>query len=182
MSLSGEFYDFTYNNYREEGLSQLIEVFSKKTFFKKSVGYYEIGESGTPHIQGYFQYCKKTTKGCILKESGINDGELEGKISMRICKNIFKLKNYVKKDKQLWWDSECLNISDGKYWSNIIGFCNVGHKNLIEEFNINVELAELYKKRTGSIPSKLYGELYDLKYDYIKNCEICKHSILDYEM
>jgi len=183
MSRSALNWDFVYNNYSDDGLSQLIEIFSKKEFFKNAEGYYEVGESGTPHIQGYFSYCKKTTIGCILNESGINDAILKDKISMRPVKNLSAIKNYIKKDGNLWWKSNDDEISDGQHYFNIVGRCSNWHKNLYDEFNIYCELIDKYKKNKIEVNKSLFGELYDEKFDPIKSCDICTNLIFkDWEL
>lgn len=178
MSRSSLYYDFVYNNYTEEGLSQLFEVFTQKKFFKKFEGYYECGDSGTNHIQGYFQYYKKTTKNCILNESGINDGCLKDKISIRPAKNINALMNYVRKDGNLWKKNED-EISNGRFWFNIMGRCSDKHKNLYDEFNIKCDLIRNSKLLGLKIDKDLWGELYDEKFDVIKDCCICKYILAE---
>lgn len=176
MSRSSINYDFVYNNYTDEGLSQLFEVLSQKNFFKKFEGYYECGDSGTNHIQGYFTYYKKTTKNCILNESGINDGCLKDKISIRPAKNISALVNYVRKDGNLWKKNKD-DISDGEYLLSIIGRCTNEHKNLYDEFNIICELIRRCKVLNLRVNKELWGSLYDEKFDAIKECKICKYIL-----
>lgn len=178
MSRSAANWDFVYNNYTDEGLSQLIDVFSKKSFFKKCEGYYEVGESGTPHIQGYFSYYKKTTIKCILTESGINDGILKDKISIRPVRNLNAVINYVRKDGNIWWKSEN-EISDADYYFGIVGRCNNVHKNLYDEFNIYCDLIKIYRKNNVDFDKKLFGLLYDDKFDEIKACGICSNLLCE---
>lgn len=176
MSRSATNWDFVVNNYTEQILSQLQSVFSKKSFFKKAIGYYEVGaENGTPHIQGYFSYCKKTTKSCILKESGINDDILENRVSIRPVNNLSATINYIKKDGNLWFSN--IDINDDSDWRKLIGTCRK-HIDTVSYFNCVCSLIKRYKELNIEVPKNLITEIYDNKYDYIKyNCDLCKYII-----
>ncbi|WP_445718350.1 hypothetical protein [Flavobacterium sp.] len=55
---------FTLNNYTEEEISSIVPIFKqycKIAFFSK-----EIGESGTNHLQGYFEFIKKNRPSSVF--------------------------------------------------------------------------------------------------------------------
>lgn len=176
MSRSASNWDFVVNNYTEEILSQLQEVFNKKNFFRKAIGYYEVGsENGTPHIQGYFNYYKKTTKGCILSESGINDDILKDRVSIRAVNNLSATLNYIKKDGNLWYTN--IDATDDSDWRKLVGTCRK-HIDKLSYFNVICTLIKRYKELKIEVPKDLYNEIYDDKYDIIKyNCEFCNNII-----
>lgn len=59
-------YVFTYNNYSAEGEAALKQWLTDNT--KYAVFGHEVGESGTPHLQGYFSLKKKSRTGALQKQ------------------------------------------------------------------------------------------------------------------
>lgn len=87
-------YDFVINNYTETELSQVkatIEKICKKAIIGK-----EIGEQGTPHLQGYISLKIKKRIVEITKLSGFE------RASLRKCRNEGALIEYCGKDKNVW--------------------------------------------------------------------------------
>lgn len=88
-------YDFVLNNYTEEDVCQLKELLPK--ICKKAVFGLEIGEGGTPHIQGYINLIKKDRiTGLKNKHSVLN------KCSFREARNSEALIKYCQKDGIVW--------------------------------------------------------------------------------
>lgn len=171
MSRSSENWDFVVNNYTDEILSELFRVLSDRKFFKKAIGYKEIGKNNeTPHIQGYFRYCKKTTKNEILKNSGINDGILKDKVSFRIVRNLNATLNYIKKDGNCWIDTE---KNENSLTIREIMFCNSFHTEKVKTFLKFMELS--------NVSQCFWDSLYDPYFDDIKQCNLCYPKISSYE-
>jgi len=82
-------YDFVLNNYTIEDCSNIKEVLSK--ICKKWVIGYEVGESGTPHLQGYIHLLKKERKSTLNKKLG-------NRCSFRPVRNETACIEYCKKD------------------------------------------------------------------------------------
>jgi len=82
-------YDFTLNNYTEQEVCQLKEQIP--LLCKKAVVSKEVGESGTPHLQGYISLKVKARKTTIAKIPGF------GRASFRPMRNEEALVNYVQK-------------------------------------------------------------------------------------
>jgi len=68
-------YCFTLNNYTEEEVCQVKETIAK--ICKKGGFGFEIGESGTPHLQGYLHLLKKERLTGIAKLPGFSRAHLE---------------------------------------------------------------------------------------------------------
>ena len=82
-------YDFVLNNYSEQECAMIKESLTK--ICKKWIIGYEVGESGTPHLQGYISLIKKERKTSLNKKLG-------GRCSFRACRNEAALIEYCKKD------------------------------------------------------------------------------------
>jgi len=82
-------YDFVLNNYTIEECAKIKEILSK--ICKKWIIGYEIGESGTPHLQGYIHLLKKERKSTLNRKLG-------NRMSIRACRNEPALMDYCKKD------------------------------------------------------------------------------------
>lgn len=88
-------YDFVLNNYTQIEVCQIKATLSK--ICKKAVFGFEIGEGGTPHLQGYISLIKKERYTGLHKLSGLE------RCSFRKCRNEEALINYCKKDnKDIW--------------------------------------------------------------------------------
>lgn len=74
MSVCGQRWSFTLNNYTEEEI-ELINSFLKKCIY----GIYgkEVGEQGTPHLQGYFKLQNRRRLGGLKKEKCFIRAHLE---------------------------------------------------------------------------------------------------------
>lgn len=82
-------YDFVLNNYTELECAKIKEVLNK--LCKKWIFGYEIGESGTPHLQGFIHLLKKERITTLKKKLG-------NRMSFRACRNEPALIDYCKKD------------------------------------------------------------------------------------
>lgn len=87
-------YDFVINNYTDKEVCQVKE--SIQRLAKKGIIGFEIGESGTPHLQGYISLKRKARITTIAKEPGFN------RASMRAVRNETALIEYCKKDGNYW--------------------------------------------------------------------------------
>jgi len=83
-------YDFVINNYTEEEVSQLKSTILK--IAKKAIFGLEVGESGTPHIQGFISLLKKDRMTGLLKQKGFE------RASFRPCRNEEALIAYCGKE------------------------------------------------------------------------------------
>ena len=83
-------YDFVINNYTTTELCQLKQTLSK--ICKKALFGLEIGECGTPHIQGYMSLKRKTRFTGLHKLSGLE------RASFRPARNEKALIEYCQKD------------------------------------------------------------------------------------
>lgn len=84
-------YDFVINNYTDDVVCQLKRILP--TIAKKAVCAFEVGESGTPHIQGYISLIKKDRMSGL-----INKYECFTHASFRPCRNEKALIEYCQKD------------------------------------------------------------------------------------
>uniref|UniRef100_UPI00404898B3 hypothetical protein n=1 Tax=Polynucleobacter sp. TaxID=2029855 RepID=UPI00404898B3 len=87
-------YDFVINNYSEEEVCQVKETIlklAKKGGFGK-----EVGESGTPHLQGAIWLNKKMRITSLAKESGF------ARASFRAIRNDEAMIKYIQKDGDAW--------------------------------------------------------------------------------
>lgn len=82
-------YDFVLNNYKIEECAKIKEVLTK--ICKKWIIGYEVGENGTPHLQGYISLIKKERKSTLNKKLG-------NRCSFRACRNEPALMDYCRKD------------------------------------------------------------------------------------
>lgn len=87
-------WDFVLNNYNEEEVCQIKQFIT--TFCKKGGFGYEVGESGTPHLQGFLSLIKKERKSALYKKAGFI------RASLRPTRNEEALIEYCKKDKNFW--------------------------------------------------------------------------------
>jgi len=106
-------WDFTLNNYTNE-MCDSVTVTLEKLCEHYIVGK-EIGDSGTPHLQGMFKL-KKTNYKSYLLNSDLNKGCLTNKLSFRPGRNISALRDYCLKDGDLLCSSdlEKINVSLAK--------------------------------------------------------------------
>ena len=89
-------YDFVINNYSEDDVCQVCQTL--RQIAKKAVVGKEVGESGTPHLQGYFTLKKKERITGLLKKAGF------ARASFRECRNEEALINYCRKDGEIVLD------------------------------------------------------------------------------
>ena len=82
-------YDFVLNNYTIEECANIKEILTK--ICKKWVFGYEVGENGTPHLQGFIHLLKKERMSTLNKKLG-------NRMSFRKCRNEAALIDYCKKD------------------------------------------------------------------------------------
>ena len=82
-------YDFVLNNYKPEDCAKIREVLSK--ICKKWVFGYEVGESGTPHLQGFMHLIKKERITTLKSKLG-------SRLSFRGVRNELACIEYCKKD------------------------------------------------------------------------------------
>lgn len=69
---------FTLNNYTEEEVNAIDgSADSPESPFKYLIYGRELGESGTPHLQGYFQLCRKRRLGGVKKLPGLARAHFE---------------------------------------------------------------------------------------------------------
>lgn len=83
-------YDFVVNNYTKEEVCQLKGLLPN--ICKKAIFGLEVGESGTPHIQGYISLIKKERMTGLLKLEGFK------RASFRPCRNENALIEYCSKE------------------------------------------------------------------------------------
>lgn len=87
-------YDFVINNYTEVEVCQIKQTISRLA--KKGIIGFEVGESGTPHLQGYISLHKKLRITTLAKEPGFS------RASMRAIRNDLATIEYCKKDGNFW--------------------------------------------------------------------------------
>lgn len=106
-------YDFVINNYTEDEVSQVCQTITeicKKGGFGK-----EIGESGTPHLQGYLNLKKKLRITALHKYAGF------ARASFRAVRNEEALIKYIQKDGNTWtfgFPKPLKIIKDLREWQN----------------------------------------------------------------
>jgi len=88
-------YDFVLNNYTEDEVCQLIAILP--TICKKALFGYEIGEGGTPHLQGYINLIKKDRMTGLL-----NKYSCFKRCTFREARNVEALIKYCQKDGKVW--------------------------------------------------------------------------------
>lgn len=86
-------YDFVLNNYTEDEVSQVSQTLRR--IAKKAVVGKEVGESGTPHLQGYFSLIKKERMTSLVKHAGF------ARASFRECRNEEALIAYCQKENNI---------------------------------------------------------------------------------
>lgn len=87
-------YDFVINNYTSEEVFQVKDTIAK--ICKKGGFGFEVGEQGTPHLQGYISLLKKERITGLAKKSGFE------RASFRKVRNEEALLNYIMKDGDTW--------------------------------------------------------------------------------
>jgi hypothetical protein len=87
-------YDFVVNNYTNDEVCQVKETIAK-ICVKGGFGF-EVGEKGTPHLQGYIHLKKKQRITGLIKLPGFQ------RASMRACRNEPALITYIQKQGQAW--------------------------------------------------------------------------------
>jgi len=87
-------YDFVINNYTDKEVCQVKETITK--LCKKGGFGYEIGDSGTPHLQGYMSLVRKQRITGLTKEPGF------ARASFRAVRNEQALIEYIQKDGTFW--------------------------------------------------------------------------------
>jgi len=87
-------YDFVINNYTDKEVCQVKETI--RAICKKAIFGFEIGDSGTPHIQGFISLLKKQRITSLAKEPGF------ARASFRAVRNETALIEYCKKDGTYW--------------------------------------------------------------------------------
>lgn len=87
-------YDFVLNNYTENEVCQIKETLGR--ICKKAIIGFEVGESGTPHLQCYISLLKKQRITGLAKEPGLS------RASFRAVRNETALIEYCKKDGNYW--------------------------------------------------------------------------------
>ena len=111
-------YDFVINNYNDAVVSQLRRILP--TIAKKAVCAFEVGESGTPHIQAYISLIKKDRITGLKKKYP----ECFGGASFRPCRNEKALIDYCQKDGEVFikigFPKEIQIISILKPWQSAI--------------------------------------------------------------
>jgi len=87
-------YDFTINNYTDQEVCQVKESISR--ICNKGLFGFEIGDSGTKHLQGYISLTKKQRITGLAKEPGF------ARASFRAVRNEQALIEYCKKEGNFW--------------------------------------------------------------------------------
>lgn len=87
-------YDFVINNYTEREVCQVKDTIAR--LCKKGGFGFEVGESGTPHLQGYISLVKKQRITGLQKEAGF------ARASFRAVRNEPALIDYILKDGNTW--------------------------------------------------------------------------------
>lgn len=87
-------YDFVINNYTESEIISLKLSLAKLA--KKAILGFEVGESGTPHIQGYLSLHRKLRITSLTKWAGLE------RASMRAVRNDLATQAYCRKDGKYW--------------------------------------------------------------------------------
>lgn len=161
---------FTYNNWNEKGV-QLLRDFFTGTNAQYFWGY-EIGENGTPHLQGCFKYDNPRSFNKLKKDLPLN-------IHLEQCKNWLATINYCSKD--------------GNTETNMTKKMNLKEKILEKKYK-NVTWKNWQKELLGLIeqqpnPRKIYwywekngnvGKSYLCKYIALKfDCIMCTGKTQD---
>ncbi len=84
---------FTLNNYTDEEISSIVPIFKEKckiAFFSK-----EVGESGTPHLQGYLEFKTKSRPSSVFSLKRIHFEKSKGNCEENIA--------YCSKDNELFY-------------------------------------------------------------------------------
>ena len=87
-------YDFVINNYKKNEVISLKLSIPKLA--KKAILGFEVGESGTPHIQGYISLKRKLRITSLTKWAGFE------RASMRAVRNDPATQEYCRKDGKYW--------------------------------------------------------------------------------
>lgn len=162
---------FTLNNYSDEEFCAL-KNFGHSNTVKFIIGK-EVGSEGTPHLQGYYYFKNprefKSVKS-LNERLHIEKAKGNPQQNFKYCS---KEGNYVS------------NFDQGSTFKSFLSkFCDTcmrnKHKTLRDEFNAHVYLCKLQKDR-GQDYKYEFVQLYDEKYDYIKNCENCINYLEEWE-
>jgi len=87
-------YDFVINNYRKTEVCAIKLSIPKLA--KKAILGFEVGENGTPHIQGYISLKRKMRITALTKWAGFE------RSSMRAVRNDIACQDYCRKDNDYW--------------------------------------------------------------------------------
>lgn len=99
-----QFWDFTFNNWDTSAECDIKKILMMNHYEQAIFGR-EVGESGTPHLQGMLKLVKRQHKSWLLN-SPLNKDMLENKISFRPARNIEALTRYVQKENDHVWNKQ----------------------------------------------------------------------------